>query len=177
VRFTGTHALLVVVMALLAPPARAEKAPMSPEALRRTATHVVTAEVVAVYTRTAVEGMYRVTRHVAEIRVREVEKGEGIDREAPLYVRYWTQQWVGPGMAPPGTNGHRGLPSPGDVLRIYLARNAYDGFTSANTDGGFNVIGANGFEKLPATAPAEGSRAPSPSPPEPPRRPDAISPP
>jgi len=28
---------------------------------------------------------------------------------------------------------------------IYLAKNAYDGFTRDNHDGGFNVIGANGF--------------------------------
>ena len=30
-----------------------------------------------------------------------------------------------------------------------LARNAYDGFTQDNTDGGFNVIGPNGFEPTP----------------------------
>ena len=32
---------------------------------------------------------------------------------------------------------------------LYLACNAYDGFTQANTDGGFNVIGPNGFEPTP----------------------------
>ena len=31
---------------------------------------------------------------------------------------------------------------------MYLARNAYDGFGADNKDGGLNVIGANGFEKL-----------------------------
>jgi hypothetical protein len=31
---------------------------------------------------------------------------------------------------------------------VYLARNAHDGFDPDNKDGGFNVIGANGFEKL-----------------------------
>jgi hypothetical protein len=50
---------------------------------------------------------------------------------------------------PPGTNGHRGCPSEGATLRIYLARNAYDGFSDDNKDGGFNVIGANGFEEMP----------------------------
>jgi hypothetical protein len=33
-------------------------------------------------------------------------------------------------------------------VRIYLARNAYDGYTYENKDGGFNVLGVNGFEKL-----------------------------
>jgi hypothetical protein len=34
---------------------------------------------------------------------------------------------------------------------VYLARNAYDGYTFDNKDGGFNVIGANGFETLNPT--------------------------
>jgi hypothetical protein len=50
---------------------------------------------------------------------------------------------------PPSTSGHRGLPEEGDRVRVYLARNAYDGFTDQNEDGGYNVIGANGFELLP----------------------------
>jgi hypothetical protein len=39
-------------------------------------------------------------------------------------------------------------PEIGQTLRIYLARNAYDGATNENNDGGFNVIYSNGFEKL-----------------------------
>lgn len=170
----GPSLIVIAVIAsicLIPTHAWAEKAPLPPEALRKTATHVVKAEVVAIYTRTANEGGYRVTRHVAEIRVREVEKGDGIDPSAPLYVRYWTQRWSGIGQAPLGTAGHRGLPNAGDTLRIYLARNAYDGFTDKNSDGGFNVIGANGFEKLPelsSTVPApavpDGEPAPQPRP-------------
>ena len=35
------------------------------------------------------------------------------------------------------------------TMRIYLARNIYDEFSrKKNMDGGFNVIGANGFERL-----------------------------
>ena len=49
---------------------------------------------------------------------------------------------------PPSSPGHMGTPVEGDTVRVYLARNAYDGFTMDNTDGGFNVIGGNGFEKL-----------------------------
>jgi hypothetical protein len=43
---------------------------------------------------------------------------------------------------------HRGLPASGYSVRVYLARNAYDGFTNQNKDGGFNVVGPNGFEVL-----------------------------
>jgi hypothetical protein len=164
-RTTTLIASFMLSLVLLARPALAEKAPMSPERLRSTATHVVTAEVVAIYSRTGNEGFYRRTWHVAEIRVREVEKGDGIDTSKPLYVRYWTQTWNGPGPPPPGTSGHRGLPKEKDTLRIYLARNAYDGFSTNNTDGGFNVIGANGFEKLTAPAPTSPPPPPTATPP------------
>lgn len=140
--------LISLVAALAWTPARAEKLPMSPAQLLESATHVVRAEVQAVYERTAREGDYRVTRYVAELKVEQVEKGEGIALDAPLYVRYWHRAWVGRGEMPPTTGGHTGLPKAGERLRIYLARNAYDGFSTENHDGGFNVIGANGFERL-----------------------------
>ena len=47
----------------------------------------------------------------------------------------------------------RRIPKEGDRVRVYLARNAYDGFGD-NGDGGFNVIGANGFAPAPVAAPA-----------------------
>jgi hypothetical protein len=89
---------------------------------------------------------------VAEIRVDECTKGAGLAKGDLVYARYWQRAWRGAGQPYPSTIGHRGLPATGDTLRVYLARNAYDGFTSANNDGGFNVIGANGFEKLKAGA-------------------------
>ena len=136
------------LLLLVALPALAEKANMPPEALARTATHIVTGKVQAVYTRTAVEGDWRVTRHVAEVKVAAVGKGEGVAAGDLLYVRYWRRTWNGGGTPPTDTSGHRGLPEEGETLRIYLARNAYDGFTKDNDDGGFNVIGANGFERI-----------------------------
>ena len=80
-----------------------------------------------------------------------VEKGEGLATGGLVYARYWTRRFAGR-MPPPSTNGHRGIPEEGNRMRIYLARNAYDGFGETK-DGGFNVIGANGFEKLPARNP------------------------
>jgi hypothetical protein len=129
-------------------PAVAEKVDLSPEQLRKTATHVVVGEVVAVFERTDTDGSWKRTRHVAEVRVTECEKGEGLKAGDLVYVRYWRRAWKGWGAPPPSTSGHRGLPAEGERLRVYLARNAYDGFGEDNRDGGFNVIGANGFEKL-----------------------------
>jgi hypothetical protein len=137
----------ITLLALLAP-LRAEKVPLSPEELKQTATHVVTGKVVAVYARTETAGDWKYTKYVAEVRVGECEKGDGIKKGDIVYARYWQRSWIGQGQVPPSTIGHRGLPADGDTFRVYLAKNAYDGFTQDNKDGGYNVIGANGFEKL-----------------------------
>jgi hypothetical protein len=129
-------------------PAHAEKVDMSSEQLRKAATHVVTGQLMPVYERAQTEGDWKYTRYMAEVRVGAREKGEGIREGDLVYVRYWRRAWVGQGQVPPSTTGHRGLPSEGQTVRVYLARNAYDGFTFDNKDGGFNVIGANGFETL-----------------------------
>lgn len=139
--------LLITVAALVAP-ANGEKANMSPSALRNLATHVIIGQLVGVYERVDIVGDWNYTRYVAEIRVTDSEKGEGIDKSDLVYARYWRRDWIGQGRVPPSTSGHRGVPSEGETVRIYLARNAYDGFSRDNKDGGFNVIGANGFEKL-----------------------------
>ncbi|MHC4550964.1 MAG: hypothetical protein ACYTEZ_19610 [Planctomycetota bacterium] len=127
----------------------AEKPDMSPASLRKIATHVVTGTVNAVYSRARMQGKMKVTRYVAEVRVKALEKGKGIEKDQLVYVRYWEQAWTGSFEdMPTGTGGHRYLPDEGATLRIYLARNAYDGFGDDNKDGGLNVIGANGFERL-----------------------------
>ncbi len=131
---------------------RAEKVDMSPEELRGTATHVIVGKVQAVYSREAKAGNYNYTHFLAEVRVETSEKGEGLNKGDLAYVRYWRKAYVGKGLPPPDTSGHRGLPIVGQSLRLYLARNAYDGFTFENKDGGYNVIGANGFEALPNKA-------------------------
>jgi hypothetical protein len=146
--------LLVSLVVLVTPavPIRAEKVDLTPEQLRKTATHVVSGEVTAIYSREVKRGKWDYTHYVAELSVDNVEKGEGIEAGELIYVRYWSKRWTGGGLPPPDTSGHRGRPSEGDSLRIYLARDAYDGFTRDNNDGGFNVIGANGFEELKPSA-------------------------
>ena len=143
IRNFALMALVVFVPAL-----QAEKVPMSPDELRKTATHIVTGQVVAVYERTETAGDWKYTKYVAEVRVGTCEKGDGIKKDDLVYVRYWHRSWIGQGQVPPSTAGHRGLPAAGATMRVYLARNAYDGFTRDNHDGGFNVIGADGFEAM-----------------------------
>jgi len=138
-----------VIFLATALPLRAEKVPLSPEELRSTATHVVVGKVTAVYARTETSGDWKYTHYVAEVQIAETEKGEGLKKGDLVYARYWQRQWVSKAEQPPSTIGHRGLPGQGQMIRVYLAKNAYDGFGNTN-DGGFNVIGANGFEEVKA---------------------------
>jgi hypothetical protein len=138
----------LALLATLVVPALAEKVDMSPDDLRSTATHVIVGKVSAIYARTESGGDWRYTHYVAEARVLASEKGEGLKKGDLVYVRYWRRAWIGKSRQPPSTSGHRGLPGVGATVRIYVAKNAYDGFSFDNKDGGFNVIGANGFEEI-----------------------------
>ncbi|MHC4816456.1 MAG: hypothetical protein ACYTF8_00150 [Planctomycetota bacterium] len=142
----STMGLGVLGVGLLTLAVSAEKADMPRAGLLKKATHVVVGKVTAVYARKSTEGRWRYTRHVAEVKIDSVEKGDGLKAGDLAYVRYWRRAWMG-NKPPTSTSGHRGLPTEGETLRIYLARNAHDGFWE-NDDGGFNVIGANGFERL-----------------------------
>jgi hypothetical protein len=140
--------LSLLIALCIAPTLRAEKVDTPPAGLRKGATHVITGTVTAIYERESREGEWKYTRYVAEVCVKTVEKGEGLAAGDLAYVRYWRRSWRGSREMPPSTSGHRGLPKEGETLRIYLARNAYDGFSTENDDGGLNVLGANGFERL-----------------------------
>ena len=125
-----------------------EKVRMTAEENAEVATDIAVGTVTAIYTREQEIGDWHYVFHVAEIKVEKVEKGKGLSDKAPAYVRYWHRGWIGEGNVPPSTSGHRGLPGEGDQVRVYVARNAYDGFSFENKDGGFNVIGCDGFEVL-----------------------------
>ena len=56
--------------------------------------------VVGIYERTEVKGDWRYTRYVAEIRVTDTEKGEGIDESGMVYARYWKRRWIAAGHMP-----------------------------------------------------------------------------
>lgn len=134
--------------ALGANPAPVEIPNRSKEKLAELSTHIVTAGIVALYERQVEARSWATTHRVAEMRVKRVEKGELHDADGLIYVRYWDRKWVGKRPGPPSTHGHRGLPSEGDSVRLYLAHNAYDGFGTTNEDGGFNVLGPNGFAPI-----------------------------
>ncbi len=140
--------LLAAATFLAITPLLAEKVDMNGETLKETATHIVTGKVLAIYGREVKSEKWLTSHWVAEVAIDAVEKGEGLEKGGLVYVRYWTRSWIGAGAPPPGTNGHRGIPTEGQTLRIYAAKNAYDGFSNENTDGGYNVIGANGFEAI-----------------------------
>ena len=152
--------VVTALLCAIAPAVHAEKASLSPDRLKQTATHVVVGSVHSIYLRSDDDHRrqdqpvgtdarnWAYTRYVAEVQIQSTEKGEHLQPGALVYVRYWTRKWRGKGPIPTSTSGHRGLPSQGDTVRIYLARNAYDGFTFKNHDNGFNVIGANGFERI-----------------------------
>jgi hypothetical protein len=150
---TFSLALLTIFLGTLLAPSRAEKVDIFPAQLRDTATHVIVGTVLQVFQRQVRDETWDTTYYVAETRITGVEKGTGLEKGTLVYVRYWTRGFrQGDPLLHlkhgPDTNGHRGLPKDGETLRIYLAQNAYDGFGYGNNDGGFNVIGANGFERL-----------------------------
>jgi hypothetical protein len=142
IRLAAQLCLLSVVTS----PAHGEKVNMSPAELKETATHVIVGDLLKIFERKQTDKDWNTTYYVAEVRVNEVEKGSDIVRNQLVYVRYWIRSRADPNRIVISTSGHRGLPKEGETSRIYLSQNAYDGF-GTTTDGGFNVIGANGFEK------------------------------
>lgn len=143
--------LTLLAVELVCGYSHAEKPPMSSADLLDTSTNVVIGRVLAIYQRTEMERGWKYIKYVAEIRVDHSEKGQGVPSDSLIYVRYWQKEWKGKGSPPPDESGHYPIPDKNNAVRVYLARNSYDGFTFENKDGGFNVIGANGFEKLPST--------------------------
>ena len=123
--------------------AEAERANASPAQLQEGATHVLLGTVKAVYTRTATQGGWRVTRYVAEVEVVKSEKGN-LAKGQLAYVRYWQRSWIKRTPQPPSASGHHGIPKEGETLRIY-AVNKGDNRLGRTTDGGLDVIGPNGF--------------------------------
>ena len=138
-----------ILTLLYAPPALAERAPQSKETMRKNATDVVVARIARIYTRTEEGGGWRATHFVAEIVVEKSEKGAAKKGDL-LYARYWQQRWIGKGPPPPSASGHFDVPKEGETVRIYAVRKGHNGFRRT-TDGGLDVYGPNGFERIPKT--------------------------
>lgn len=129
----------------------------SPEQLFESATHVAVGRVLGIYEYETKDSNWQRHFYLAEIQVEGLEKGERAASEELFYARYWTKRWRGWGQPPADTNGHRGLPSVGDRVRVYTAVRKHDGFGTQRDDSGFNVVGPNGFEVLPAEEATEES--------------------
>ena len=145
----GTTWLLISCLLLLLATslALAEKRPYSKKELEETATHIVVGKVQAIYSRTEREGNYEYVRKVAEVKIDKVEKGK--ISEGLVYVRYWSREWKGLGLPPPGGQSYEPQPKKGQPCRFYLAKNAYDGWSKdENQDGGYNVVYVNGVEPI-----------------------------
>lgn len=144
----ASAAVVLVIAALAA--ASPDIPDKSPEMLKEAATHIAVGEVLRIYEVEEKEPKWKYTRYLAEVQVESLEKGEGASAKELIYVRWFKRRYRG-GMPPLSSNGHKGwVPEKGDRARVYLARNAHDGFTTDNSDGGFNVLVPNGFEELPA---------------------------
>ncbi len=134
-------------------PIWAAKAPSSKQQLEKIATHIVVGNVQAIYSYKQSEGIplvsgYVYDRKVAEVKIKRIEKGK--IAENLVYARYWSRSWKGIGLPPPGGQSYDPQPKVGQTCRFYLAKNAYDGWSSkdSNQDGGYNVLYVNGVEPI-----------------------------
>ena len=135
---------------LIAPSLWAAKAPSSNNQLEKTTTHVVVGEVQSIYSYKEREGIrglsgYEYDRNVAEVKIEKVEKGKV--PEGLVYVRYWSREWKGLGLPPPGGQSYEPQPKKGQTCLFYLALNSYDGW-SGSQDGGYNVVYVNGVQPI-----------------------------
>ena len=127
------------------------KAPSSKEQLEKIATHVVVGKVRAIYSYKEREGIpvlsgYEYDRKVAAVKIEKIEKGK--IAESLVYVRYWSRNWKGLGLPPPGGQSYENQPKKGGTCRFYLAKNAYDGWSKGSQDGGYNVVYVNGIQPI-----------------------------
>jgi hypothetical protein len=140
----------IMLLALLMPTqVTAERVPLSPEALKAEATHIVTGLVKAVYGLDKLSTSYGEgtieTDYLLEIEVQTVEKGEGLKPGDLLYVRSWKVKKPGVRRIP-GPYGHFIIPAKGERIRAFVVYGRYA--PTAQSDNGWVVVYPNGIEKL-----------------------------
>lgn len=127
--------LLLLSSLTIATSAYAEVGDRTPGQLQEMAASVITGTVQRIYETTETSDGFEVQRWVAEISVQSVEKGD--ETASLVYARYWSKRWVGGGPPPTTGYGHRGVPSRGEAVRVFLAK---------ASDGGLDVVYPNGFQ-------------------------------
>ena len=141
--FRGLPCILAAV--LTASPQVGEKRNSTPDELYDLATHVVLGEVSQLSVSRSLKVPWEVRSYTALVEIERVEKAP-LDFEAgELEVRYWDRTWHGTASTPPATTGHSPLPSLGASVRVYCTNEGDNGFDTT-IDGGFDVLGRNGWE-------------------------------
>jgi hypothetical protein len=111
--------------------------PLSPEALKERATHIVVGEVRVVYSaERAGERAGFVDRvYCIEVAPSAIEKGEGLKEGRVVYARGWRPAKRPAGWA--GPQGQNVIPEAGKRVRMYLVE---------GKDGGMDLVEPNGVE-------------------------------
>ena len=148
-RFIG---IVVALLVLAAPLARAERVPLSPEEQKAESTHIVTGTVKAIYGKEVESTLYGKgtleMHYVLEIEVQGIEKGKGIEKGDIVYARCWRLKKHGDAGLVPGPSGHFGIPKEGEQVRAFVAKGKYN--ATGQNDNGFSLVYPNGIEKLTA---------------------------
>lgn len=125
-----------------------ERPMLSPEMQEKQATHIVEGTVTRVYECKEKDGKWRVTYFVAEVDVDKVTKGEGIDTNEKLFVRWFSRYWDG-GQPPTDSSGHYGwAPKKGQKARMFLSDKSGTEYRYYSEDGGLKALIPNGFAKV-----------------------------
>ena len=95
-------------------------APLSPENLRKQATHILTGRVLKVKSRTRLAGgLFSLDRvFTIRLRVTGVAKGKGVRKGEEIVVTAWRPALRIPPM--PGPQGHSSVPKNGEVVTVHV---------------------------------------------------------
>ena len=109
-------------------------APLSPENLRKEATHILRGKVLEVKSRTRLDGLFRLDRvFTIRLRVTGVAKGKGVKQGDEIVVTAWRPALRIPPM--PGPQGHFPVPAKGQVVTVHVASREGAGFVPIMPNG------------------------------------------
>ncbi len=117
-------AIAIVILGMAVPNARAAKAPLSPDALRKAASHIVQGKVVRISSKiqnSKVErafGTHRDRVFTIKLKVATILKGTGLNEGDEIEVLVWQPSSRIPPL--PGLQGHEKIPNKGDKVTVYV---------------------------------------------------------
>jgi hypothetical protein len=138
-----TFAILIFLAGFSSPALASMAHPTTPQ----NATHVIVGTVAGVYEGIKTNEGFIIKNRVAVIRIKEIEKGEGLKNGDLLYGHYGTVGLPAGATPVPYDAGYQGrIPEEGETLRVYLTRQPYKKY--GNLEGAFMVAEKGGFEEL-----------------------------